>query len=57
MNDLIYRRLIKITMLNFKNDPLKSEIYKGKLLQTQIQAIDYDTMQLLESAGEAVYGA
>ena len=42
VNDLIWRRLIKISMLNFKNDPLNSAIWSSEILKPLIQPLDYD---------------
>lgn len=42
VNDLIWRRLIKISMLNFKNDPLNSAIWSSEILKPLTQQLDYD---------------
>lgn len=49
VNDLIWRRMIKITMLNFKADPRNAQLWACKELRPIIQPIDYEKAKLMEA--------
>lgn len=45
VNDLIWKRLIKITMMNFKDLELNSILWTGKLLKPLKLSINYENVQ------------
>lgn len=49
VNDLIWRRMIKITMLNFKADPRNAQLWACKELRPVTQPIDYERAKLMEA--------
>lgn len=49
VNDLIWRRLIKISMLNFRADSQNSQLWTSKDLKPVKQPIDYEKVQLTEA--------
>lgn len=57
VNDLIWRRLIKISMLNFRADSRNSQLWTSKNLKPMQQPIDYDKVQLMESSRYQTQGS
>jgi hypothetical protein len=49
VNDLVWRRMIKITMLNFKVEPQNSLLWSCKELRPITQPIDYENAKLMEA--------
>jgi hypothetical protein len=49
VNDLIWRRMVKITMLNFKSDPRNAQLWACKELRPVAQPIDYERAALMEA--------
>lgn len=52
VSDLIWRRMLKISLLNFQNNPENSLLWSGKIIRPLKAILDYELMQLKDHGKE-----